>query len=90
MISGFGLGCTAPAANNAILKLAPDHVAEIAGLRGMFRQSGSILCISSVTAVLARSTDVGLAQAHVFWVLAGILVLAAACTLTIEDHRGSW
>ena len=72
------------------MQLAPDQVAAISGLRGMFRQSGSILCVSIVTAVLARSANPGIAQSHVFWVLALILVATSGVTLTIKDHRGSW
>lgn len=90
MFTGLGLGCISPAANNASMQLAPDQVAAISGLRGMFRQSGSILCISIVTAVLARSANPGIAQSHVFWVLALILVATSGVTLTIKDHRGSW
>ena len=90
MFTGIGLGCISPAANNASMQLAPDRVPVIAGVRGLFRQSGSILCISIVTAVLARSTNPGIAQSHVFWVLAVILVVTSGITLTITDHRGSW
>jgi MFS family permease len=90
MFTGIGLGCISPAANNATMQLAPDHVAAVAGLRGTFRQSGSILCVSIVTTVLARSANPGIAQSHVFWVLALILVATSGVTLTIKDHRGSW
>lgn len=90
MFTGLGLGLVAPAANNATMKLAPDQVAAISGLRGMFRQCGSILCVSIVTAVLARSADPGIAQSHVFWVLAGVLVIASGLSLTTQDHHGSW
>ncbi len=41
-VTGCGMGLSVPAANNASLQLAPDQVAAIAGLRGMFRQSGAI------------------------------------------------
>lgn len=90
MFTGIGLGCIAPAANNATMRRAPDHVAAISGLRGMFRQSGSILCVSIVTAIIARSANPGLAQSHVFWVLALILVATTGLTFTVKDHRGSW
>jgi len=90
MFTGVGLGCVAPAANNATLKLAPDRVAAISGLRATFRQTGSILCVSIVTAVLARSRDPGLAQAHAFWMLALLLLVATALTAAVPDHRGSW
>ena len=60
------MGLSVPAANNASLQLAPDQVAAIAGLRGMFRQAGSITAVSVTTAVIARSADPGMEQAHVF------------------------
>jgi Na+/melibiose symporter-like transporter len=90
MLSGFGLGTVAPAANNATLSLAPDQVAAISGLRATFRQTGSILCISTVTAILARSADPGIAQSHVFWVLAVLICCAIALSTIVPDHKGPW
>jgi MFS family permease len=90
MFTGFGLGCVAPAANNATLALAPNQVAAISGLRATFRQTGSILCVSIVTAVLARSADPGIAQAHVFWFLAALLGVATILSRRVPDHHGSW
>ena len=77
-VTGFGMGLSVPAANNASLQLAPDQVAAIAGLRGMFRQSGAITAVSVTTAVIARSADPGVVQAHVFLVFAALLVAPAA------------
>ena len=54
-VTGLGMGLSVPAANNASLQLAPDQVAAIAGLRGMFRQAGAITAVSVTTAVIARS-----------------------------------
>jgi hypothetical protein len=79
-----------PAANNATLQLAPDHMAAVAGLGGMFRQAGAITSVSSTSAILARSADPGLAQARVFLVFAAILVGALALILLVPDHRGGW
>jgi Na+/melibiose symporter-like transporter len=90
MTSGIGLGTVAPAANNATLALAPNQVAAISGLRATFRQTGSILCVSTVTAILARSSDKGIAQAHIFWVLALCLCAAIALTFRVPDQRESW
>ncbi|HVB05547.1 MAG TPA: MFS transporter [Acidimicrobiales bacterium] len=90
MTSGIGLGTVAPAANNATLALAPNQVAAISGLRATFRQTGSILCVSTVTAILARSSDKGIAQAHIFWVLALFLCATIALTFAIPDQRESW
>jgi EmrB/QacA subfamily drug resistance transporter len=90
-ISGLGMGVSAPASNNAIMQLAPDQVAAIAGLRGMFRQSGGIFAVSIATAILNRSLDPGIMQAHIFWVMAGVVAfLAIPLVFTIPDFKGSW
>jgi EmrB/QacA subfamily drug resistance transporter len=90
-VTGCGMGLSVPAANNASLQLAPDQVAAIAGLRGMFRQSGSIIAVSVTTAIVARSHDPGVMQAHVFVVFAALLVLLLPVVwLMVPDHRGNW
>jgi MFS family permease len=89
-VTGCGMGLAVPASNNASLQLAPDQVAAIAGLRGMFRQSGSIIAVSVTTAILARSGDPGIAQAHVFLGFAVVLLAALPLVFTVPDHRGSW
>jgi MFS family permease len=91
-LTGFGMGLSVPASNNASLQLAPDQVAAIAGLRGMFRQSGAITAVSVTTAVIARSTqaEAGIMQAHVFLVFAGILVLLLPLVRFVPEHRGNW
>jgi EmrB/QacA subfamily drug resistance transporter len=90
MISGLGLGAAAPASNNATLALAPEHVAAISGLRATFRQTGSIISVETVTALIARSAHPGLAQAHLFWVLAVILALITSLTVFVPNRRASW
>jgi len=89
-ITGCGMGLSVPAANNASLQLAPDQVAAIAGLRGMFRQSGAITAVSVTTAVIARSADPGLVQARVFLVFAALLVLMLPLVKLVPDHHGNW
>jgi EmrB/QacA subfamily drug resistance transporter len=89
-VSGLGMGLSVPAANNASLQLAPDQVAAIAGLRGMFRQAGSITAVSVTTAVLARSAHPGLEQAHVFLVFAALLLLTLPLVRLVPEHRGGW
>ena len=44
----------------------------------MFRQAGGIMAVSITTAILARHSDPGLAQSHVFWVFALLLVSYSA------------
>jgi EmrB/QacA subfamily drug resistance transporter len=89
-VTGCGMGLSVPAANNASLQLAPDQVAAIAGLRGMFRQSGSITAVSVTTAVIARSAHPGLVQARVFLVFAALLVLMLPLVKLVPDHHGTW
>ena len=84
------MGLSVPASNNASLQLAPDQVAAIAGLRGMFRQSGAIIAVSVTTAIIARSSTPGLVQAHVFVVFAILLVLLLPLIRLVPDHHGNW
>jgi EmrB/QacA subfamily drug resistance transporter len=89
-ICGIGMGIATPASNNATLQLAPEQTAAVAGLRGMFRQSGAITAVSVTAAILARSADPGLAQARVFVVFAVILIGTLGLVLRVPDHRGEW
>jgi EmrB/QacA subfamily drug resistance transporter len=89
-LTGIGMGVATPASNNASLQLAPDQVAAIAGLRGMFRQAGSITAVSVSTAILARSADPGLAQAYIIAIFAGILLVTIPFIAYVPEHRGKW
>jgi len=89
-ITGCGMGVASPAANNASLQLAPDQVAAIAGLRGMFRQSGAITAVSVTTAVIARSADPGMVQSRVFLIFAVLILLLLPLVRLVPEHRGNW
>ncbi len=89
-ICGIGMGVSTPSANNATLQLAPEHAAAVAGLRGMFRQAGAITAVSVTAAIVARSTDPGIAQAHVFLVFAALMVGSLPLMLLVPEHRGAW
>ena len=88
--SGLGMGMSVPSTNNASLQLAPDQVAAISGLRGMFRQAGAITAVSVSTALLARSPHPGIAQAWVFVAFAVILVALVPLVRLVPEHRGGW
>jgi EmrB/QacA subfamily drug resistance transporter len=105
-LTGLGMGLSVPASNNASLQLAPDQVAAIAGLRGMFRQSGAIMAVSVTAAVIARSAgaaaaigtaasasadaSAGAVQGHTFVVFAAILVVTLPLVRLVPEHHGSW
>jgi len=89
-VCGVGMGTSTPAANNATLQLAPEHAAAVAGLRGMFRQSGAITAVSITAAIVARSSDPAAAQSRVFVVFAAVLIAALALIFLVPEHRGRW
>ncbi|MGH3303475.1 MAG: MFS transporter [Streptosporangiaceae bacterium] len=89
-VCGVGMGVATPAANNATLQLAPEQAAAVAGLRGMFRQAGAISAVSITAAIVARSADPGIAQAHVFLVFAAIIICSLPLVLLVPEHRGRW
>jgi MFS family permease len=89
-ITGIGMGMSTPTSNNAALQLAPDRAATIAGLRGMFRQTGGITGVSVTSAILARSSDPGLTQAWIFGIFAVVLVLSLPLIRFVPEHRGTW
>jgi MFS family permease len=89
-VAGLGMGISLPASNNAMLQLAPENTAAVAGLRGMFRQAGGITGVSIVAAAIARSADPALTQAHVFFAFAGVLACLAPVVLRVPEHHGQW
>jgi EmrB/QacA subfamily drug resistance transporter len=89
--TGLGNGMANPASRNACLQVAPDEVAAISGLRQMFVYMGIIFSVSTVTAILNRSGNPGLTQAHLLWVVAGILLFVMVpLVFRVPEHRGSW
>jgi len=89
-VTGVGMGLAVPASNNATMQLAPDDLTGIAGLRGMFRQSGSIMGVSIATALIARSQNQGETLAMTFIVFAAILICVLPLIRLVPEHRGSW
>jgi EmrB/QacA subfamily drug resistance transporter len=89
-ITGIGMGLCLPAANNATMQLAREHLAGVAGLRGMFRQSGAIMSVSVTSAFLARSNDPGETLAIVLVVFACVLVCTLPLVFLVPDHHGRW
>jgi EmrB/QacA subfamily drug resistance transporter len=89
-VTGLGMGMSMPAANNAIMHLAPEQVAGVSGLRGMFRQSGGIAAVSVATAIAVRSADPGAALGGAFFVFACIIAACIPLILRVPDHRGAW
>lgn len=89
-LTGVGFGLVAPASNNAAMQLAPDRIASVAGIRGMFRQTGSIAAISVSATAIAMSSDPALTHAVIFAAFGAVLLLALPAIRRVPDRRGSW
>lgn len=90
-VTGLGHGVANPSIRNGALQLAPNDVAAITGLRIMMSNMGNIMAVSIVTAILNRSADRGIAQSHILWVAAGVIVFVMTpLVLRIPEHKGSW
>jgi len=84
-LAGLGTGISGPAANNAVLDLAPQQTAALTGIRSMFRLTGGALSISAIVLGLTFFPDRGQGLAVIFKCLAAIVVLAMAISITIPD-----
>jgi MFS family permease len=84
-ITGIGVGIGGPAANNAALDLAPDSVARIIGLRGMFRSSGGVLGTAAIVLALAGQRDQATGFEHVFLALSILILLVIPPIFLIPD-----
>jgi EmrB/QacA subfamily drug resistance transporter len=89
-VTGLGMGLSVPAANNATLQFAKGQIAGVSGLRGMFRQAGSIIAVSAVTAVVAQAGNPGVTLGVSFLVLAATLVAVIPAVFLVPEHRGAW
>lgn len=85
-VAGLGLGLAGPAANNAAIELAPDRIAAITGMRGMFRSLGGAIGVALIVLITstASNTEDGLAAAFVG--LSVLTVLTSLLVLGIPDR----
>ncbi|HUT68525.1 MAG TPA: MFS transporter [Dehalococcoidales bacterium] len=89
LLSGIGMGMTAPAANNACIELMPRRVATITGVRGMFRQAGGAISIAVTSFLLHFTVDISHGFTVVFLGLALILVLTTPLVFAMPRAPGA-
>jgi EmrB/QacA subfamily drug resistance transporter len=89
-ITGLGMGAAMPAANNATLSISTDNIAAITGMRGMFRSAGSIVSVSVMTALVARSAHPGITLGWGYLIIGFVALATVPLIFTIDDHRGRW
>jgi MFS family permease len=85
MLGGIGMGISNPAASNAVLDLIPKKVAAVAGLRGMFRQTGGIFGTATITLLLSHFQDKGLGFQQISFGLGILMLLLIPLTFIIPD-----
>lgn len=84
-ISGMGVGMASPASNNAAIELMPDKIAEISGLRGMFRQTGGVIGVSAIVLALSRFPDKVTGFHAIFVTMAVLLTMAVPLIRGVPD-----
>jgi EmrB/QacA subfamily drug resistance transporter len=86
--SGLAFGTSGPAANNAAIELAPDQIAAITGLRGMFRSLGGTLGTAFVVLIASRAETEAIGLQQAFLTLAAINVITIGLVFGIPDQVG--
>jgi EmrB/QacA subfamily drug resistance transporter len=86
LICGVGIGTAGPPSNNAAIRLMPDQVAAISGLRAMFRMTGGILAITITAAVIGTGGNEAEALGHAFAVFGAIAILVAPAILAVPER----
>ena len=87
--TGIAFGTAGPAANNAAIELAPDKIAAITGLRGMFRTLGGTLGTAVVVLVASRASSEAAGLQTAFIGLACVNVVTMAMVFGISDKVGA-
>lgn len=86
-VSGMGVGMASPSSNNAAIELMPEKIAEISGLRGMFRQTGGVLGTSLIVLTLSRFHDQLVGFHFIFGAMSLLLVAAIPFIRGVPDGR---
>ncbi|MDA1061619.1 MAG: DHA2 family efflux MFS transporter permease subunit [Chloroflexi bacterium] len=87
--AGAFFGFANPSMNNASLDLAPERIAAIVGLRGMFMSLGGTLGISLMVMIASRAETLAGGIEIGFAVLAAVLLVGALFVLGIPEPRST-
>lgn len=87
-ITGLGFGIANPGANNAAIELAPERIAAITGIRGMFRFIGGAIGASMIVLVTSHSSSVGVGLERSFFGLAIVSLITIFLVFGIPESKG--
>ena len=88
-VMGCGIGLAGPASNNAAIELAPERIAAITGMRGMFRFLGGVIGTAVITLITTRADSLEEGLELSFLGLALVTGLTSFLVLGVPDglHR---
>jgi len=84
-VAGIGMGIVNPAANNAALDILPEKVAEVAGMRAMFRVIGGVFGTASVTLILSFFPDKAAGMQYIYLGFAFLQLILIPVAFLIPD-----
>lgn len=86
-LTGFGLGVSQPAANNAAIDLLPGKIAAVTGIRSTFRITGGLIGTALIPLVLTQfGSDEASGLEHIFLAFAALNLLCISLTFFIPDR----
>lgn len=89
-IVGMGVGTVNPPSRNAGLQLEPESSSELAALRTMSINLGTMIAVAIATAMLAGVANPGRAQATFYIVVAVLMLVITPVIRKIPEHHGAW
>lgn len=87
--AGLFFGFANPSLNNAGIEVAPDRIAAIVGLRGMFNNLGGTLGVAVAVLIASRTADTVAGLQMAYFVLGGTVIAAAVFVPWIPEMRRS-
>ncbi|MGE3857376.1 MAG: MFS transporter [Dehalococcoidia bacterium] len=85
--AGIFFGFANPSLNNAGIEVAPDRIAAIVGLRGMFNNLGGTLGVAVAVLIASRTEDTVQGLQAAYYVLGGLVIAAAVFVPWIPEMR---
>ena len=86
--AGIFFGFANPSLNNAGIEVAPDRIAAIVGLRGMFNNLGGTIGVAVAVLIASRTADIVVGLQIAFLVLGAVTIASAAWVPWVPELRG--
>ena len=87
--AGVFFGFANPSLNNAGIEVAPDRIAAIVGLRGMFNNLGGTLGVAVAVLIASRTADTVAGLQTAYYALGALVIVAVVFVPWIPEMRRS-